>query len=496
MIQIPVISGVLGKSREAMSGVDTAWLRMENPRNLMMVAGVMVFDEKLDFERFEEVIRSRFLSHARFRQRAVQDASGAYWETDADFDLARHVHRTALPGKADKAELQALVSDLVSTPLDSTKPMWQFHYVENYGTGSAVIARIHHCYADGIALIHVMMSMTDPAPGEEPPAGTRRKGRLKKGRLKSQREDAGGLPGMGALGEMLQQFYKPAEEYLNATVKLGGDVLEQAMEVMRDPERAREYARQGMGLASELAHVTLMPDDPDTSLRGKLGVSKSVAWAEPLPLDEVKVIGKGLGCTVNDVLLSCVTGALRSHMLERGDAVDGLEIRATVPVNLRPLEESHRLGNHFGLVFLTLPVGVAHPIERLFEVHRHMNDLKGSYQAVLAYGLLAAIGLGPARLQQPLLDLFTRKATAVMTNVPGPRETIYMAGQPVREQMVWVPQNGTIGVGVSILSYDGKVQFGLITDKNIVADPQSVIDRFAGEFEQLVLATMMQPWEV
>ena len=120
-----------------------------------------------------------------------------------------------------------------------------------------------------------------------------------------------------------------------------------------------------------------------------------MAWAEPLPLDEVKVMGKALGCSINDVLLSMAAGALRDYLEEHGDPVDGVEIRAIVPVNLRPLGQGHKLGNHFGLVFLDLPIGMEHPLERLYEVRRRMRALKGSYQPVIALGLLSAVGYGP-----------------------------------------------------------------------------------------------------
>jgi diacylglycerol O-acyltransferase len=147
-------------NRERISGVDTAWLRMEQPTNLMMIVGVMMFDRKARLADVKRVLAARFLAFRRFRQRAVQDATGSWWETDEDFDMAAHVRKVSLPGKAGKEELEAMVSELASTPLDSSRPLWQFHLVDNYGGGSALITRIHHCYADGIALIQVLLSMT------------------------------------------------------------------------------------------------------------------------------------------------------------------------------------------------------------------------------------------------------------------------------------------------------------------------------------------------
>jgi len=256
-------------------------------------------------------------------------------------------------------------------------------------------------------------------------------------------------------------------------------------------------------LAAEIARLALMNDDSTTRFKGELGVSKRVAWAEPLNLDKIKAVGKVWGCSVNDVLLSAVAGALRDYLVEKGDSIPAsLEVRAIVPVNLRPSEKAARLGNFFGLVFLALPVGVANPLERLYEVRRRMNELKESYQPLLALGLLGIVGMGPNLLQQQLLDILSRKASAVMTNVPGPRQPLYLGGAHITEMMFWVPQSGRIGMGVSILSYDGRVQFGLVADRQLVADPEAVIGRleavigrFASELEKLLLFTLMSPWD-
>jgi WS/DGAT/MGAT family acyltransferase len=220
-----------------------------------------------------------------------------------------------------------------------------------------------------------------------------------------------------------------------------------------------------------------------------------VAWAEPLDLNEVKAVGRACGFTVNDVLMAAAAGALRSYMLERGADIDGTTLRATVPVNLRPLEHAKKLGNHFGLVFLDLPVGEANPIRRLEFVGECMHQLKSSRQAIVAFGLLAALGIAPPAVQSLALELLSRKATAVATNVPGPQQPLYMAGRTVREMMFWVPQTGSIGLGISILSYNGRVHFGLIADAKLIPDPDAVIRRFGPEFEKMLYLAMMGNWE-
>jgi WS/DGAT/MGAT family acyltransferase len=237
-----------------------------------------------------------------------------------------------------------------------------------------------------------------------------------------------------------------------------------------------------------------MSDDSPTRLKGTATPGKRVAWGEPLPLDVVRTVGKALDCSINDVLLTCVAGAIGEYLRAKGDDPAGKEIRAMVPVNLRPLDKVHQLGNRFGLVPLVLPIGIANPVARLFAVRARMNELKSSYQPVLAFGVLAVAGLLIKPVQAALLNLFSRKATAVMTNVPGPREPLKFAGSTIGQAMFWVPQSGDIGMGVSILSYGGGVQFGLITDRKLCPDPEAIIERFAPEFEKLLMVMLMLPW--
>jgi hypothetical protein len=166
-------------------------------------------------------------------------------------------------------------------------------------------------------------------------------------------------------------------------------------------------------------------------------------------------------------------------------------MRATVPVNLRPLEHARELGNHFGLVFLDLPVAEDNPLARVYQVSAFMEELKSSKQAMMSLGLLALLGMGPAGIQKPALELFSRKATTVLTNVPGPQEPLYMAGAQLREMMFWVPQTGSVGMGISIMSYNGRVYSGLITDDRLVPDPDNVVGSFNREFDNLLHLTML-----
>jgi hypothetical protein len=174
--------------------------------------------------------------------------------------------------------------------------------------------------------------------------------------------------------------------------------------------------------------------------------------------------------------------------------VAGKEIRAMVPVNLRPMAQAYQLGNQFGLAPVVLPIGLEHPLARVFEVRRRMGELKGSMQPLLSFALLALAGMLVKPAQDAMLSLFSRKTTAVMTNVPGPREKLKFCGATLEQPLVWVPQSGSVGLGVSILSYGGGVQFGIISDATLCPNPQAIIDQFEPEFEKLRLLTLMLPW--
>ena len=381
-------------------------------------------------------------------------------------------------GQSEQGALQQLCGELAMTPLDPARPLWQFHLIPQYDGGSALIARIHHCIGDGIALISVMMSITDG--GSDPPTRRRRE--------KQAAEDGDWLA---------RAVLEPMTDITVKAIGMYGNGVAKSLDMLANPQHlagSMDMARTGFQVLSDVAALALMPDDSPTRLKGKPAGRKVVAWSEPLPLDVVKAVGKGLGCSVNDVLLACAAGAIGGWLQDQGGDTDGQEIRAMVPVNLRPLDQAWKLGNRFGLAPLVLPVGIANPIERVYAVRRRMNDLKGSYQPLLAFGVLALSGLFIKPVQDAVLGMFAKKATAVMTNVPGPGQPLKFCGSTLRQTMFWVPASGDIGVGVSILSYGGGVQFGLITDQALCPEPQEVIDRFEPEFEALTLLTLLLPW--
>jgi diacylglycerol O-acyltransferase / wax synthase len=486
------LASSLGLEGERMSKVDTAWLRMDSPTNLMMIVGVWILRPGISLTDLQQRVRDRLLPYRRFVQLAREDAAGAHWLDDPDFRVERHVRAQGLTrqrGQSEQAALQARVAHLAMQPMNPAHPLWQFELVEHYNGGSALIARIHHCIADGIALISVMMSLVDGG-AEPPPRRTRRSG-----------PDKAGLD--AAEDWLADTLIRPLGDLTARALDLAGGGAARSLAALSTPQQslsdslgqAMDMARMGGQLASDLAALALMPDDSPTPLKGLPVGRKRVAWCQPIPLDEVKAIGKGLNCSVNDVLLSCVAGAIGQYLRARGDDPTSKEIRAMVPINLRPMEEAWKLGNRFGLVPLVLPIGLSNPIERVYAVRARMNELKGSLQPLLTFGLLSVAGLLIKPAQDAMLALFGRKTTAVMTNVPGPATKLRFCGATLEQTLFWVPQTGTVGLGVSILSYGGGVQFGVIADEALCPDPQAIIDAFEPEFAQLLAVTLMLPWE-
>ena len=454
-----------------MPSADAAWLHMDRATNLMVINSLLLFDERVDWPRVREVVAARLVDrYPRFRQRVVEAGgprAGAFWEDDPHFDPILHLHHLALPEPGDREALQELVGDLMAEPLDRAKPLWHVYLIDGYGEGCAVYVRMHHCIADGIALARVMLSLTDAQP-DAGIAGPEAAG------------EGNGGPGVGSL--------------LHAGRAAVGALVHEGFEVLQHPgAEARRLADAAETDAKALAHVFLTGSDAATALRGELGVARRVAWSEPLPLDTVKRIAHAADATVNDVLVAAMTGAFREYLQRRDSLVD--QIRAFVPFNLRPLDQPlpASLGNKFGLVFLALPVGARTPASRLRKVKRQMDEIKSSPEGAIAYGLLGAMGRTPIQVESAILDVFSAKGTAVITNVPGPREPVYLAGSPVKAVAVWAPTSGSVPLSVSIFSYNGEVTVGVMADAGLIPDPETLVEGFQSELEALARLRRPKP---
>lgn len=388
------------------------------------------------------------------------------------------------------------MSDLATQPLSRARPLWQVHIVEDYEGGGAMVVRIHHAIADGVALVGTMLSLTNSTPDAD---------------LATEMTATPDIPFTveevkaepnSALAPMVKAIARGFD--ISASIwatylDYSSTVWKAYLAMITHPSKALEYAEKGSGITAELAHLLLMSEDSRTRFKGPLSGAKRLAWTDPLALADVKAVSHACRCSINDLMLATVAGALRGYLEEKGDPTDGIELRATIPINLRPPGSEQGLGNWFGLVAVELPVGMAGPLARLAEVSRRMAALKKSYEPAVTLGLISALGSAPKILQDQLFDLLLSWMTAVITNVPGPQRPLYMAGSRWRQAMFWVPQSANIGIGVSILSFDGQLQFGLITDAAVVPDPQAIVDRFRSEFEtyaHLTLVALSAPAEV
>lgn len=474
---------------KSMSQADHFWYSMDDPVNLMIITGFWEFNDTIDYNRLYATLEAGLASFPRFRQRVVRPITRfgqPQWTEDPNYDLKSHLRRIALPGSGGKNELQKMVSQLITTPLDHTKPLWDVHLIENFSKGSVLFFRLHHCIADGIALMHVLHLMAETqenAPWPEPKAFEKR------------------FAAKRPVLFPLQTFLSSAKQVVEKGMKISAIISKEIKNISANPDSLKFWMKLGAKLPADVGAVlskyAVMKADPPTAFKGKLGVSKKMVWTKPVPLDQVKSIGKVINsATINDVLISLVTGAMRRYLMTRNTRVNDLDLKVTVPVNIRKPGTEFELGNKFSLVFLPLPVYLDDPVLRLKEVKRRMDALKVSADPYVNFGLLSAIGYLPAGLALKAARLFGDKASCVLTNVPGPKTPLYFCGKEIKNIMFWVPRSGAIGLGISIFSYNGKVAVGVASDKGLMPDPEKLLEGFEQELEELinmVAAGKMEP---
>ncbi|MCB1045267.1 MAG: wax ester/triacylglycerol synthase family O-acyltransferase [Acidobacteria bacterium] len=451
---------------EPLNNVDAAWRHMEDPSNLMMVTGVIVLEDAVPIETIKDIVSRGLSKHDRFRQKVVDVGvmKAPHWSSVGDLDWDYHLQTITLAGQDAKAEVNREVNRLMSEGLDFDYPLWQVHLIQPVGPGCAVLLRIHHCIADGMALLGVLLSLTGPSA-----------------EASLELAAVSDVENLSSSGNLFRQ----ATNVLGKASRLTSKLVRGYFDTLIHPSKILDFARVGSEGAKTTARMLMRQEDPRTLFRGELGVPKLAAWSRPVPLQKVKEIKQVTGSTVNDVLLAAMSGALRQYLVGKGESVDGLDFHAAVPVNLRDPRQRAKLGNEFGIVFLSLPVGIADPLERIFEVRRRMEELKASPEAIISFALLKAVGATPVEVQKAIVNLFGSKTTAVMTNVPGPKTHLYMAGSKIETLMFWVPQSGRVGLGVSILSYAGEVRLGVATDQGLVPDPEEIIHGFHRELDAM-----------
>ncbi len=454
----------------AMSPVDAAWYHMDGPANLATVTGILLTKERLDFEKVRAVYKRRLIGFDRFRQRVVERGfpmSTPQWEDMPNFDIDQHVHHVALPVPHDKATLTSLINDIASSPLDHEQPLWQVHVVDDVEGGSALIMRYHHCIGDGTAMMTVIQRLYDTtpaAPSRAIPVST----------AKTER---------GQVGRRLTASLDTVEHAVRKALATAGS----AIDVLAHPQQMIDKAAVVLEGAGMLVTELLKPPDPQSPFKGEFGMRKHVAWSKPVAIEDIKAIGAPSGAKVNDVLVAGMTGALRAYLKRRGVDVNHTTVRAMVPVDLRPPERAGELGNEFGLVVLDLAVASSDSMDRLATTKARMDALKRSPEAVAMLVLFNIFGRGPKPLEDVANQIFGSKASVVMTNVAGPKKTLYLAGVPIDRMMFWVPHPGKqLGMGISILSYKGMASLAVIADARLVPDPEAITTWFNREFAQML----------
>jgi WS/DGAT/MGAT family acyltransferase len=412
-----------------MNAADHAWLRMDCPENLVVIHLAFMFVAPLSLQAVRAKLEARLLPFHQFTHRAKRGWLSSQWVPDEQFHIDRHLTEMHLPEGSGGKELKAWMSGEACKPLAKDRPLWVATLVHNVEGRSALVMRVHHSLADGVSLMDLISGMTDIAEGAHYVEPARASQRLS---------------------------LTPA-----VIVRHIGSVL------------------------ADTATMLFMRKDKPSKIKGEPGKHKSVAWSDGLSLAVTRDIAHRHGATVNDVMLSIIAGALRRHLLAQGQKRIAAPVRTVIPMNMRPPGENHLLGNQFGLVGLELPVHQADPLDRLHAVRDGMTTLKKGFQGQLALALVKFAGLLPHALQQLVLGIFSRRCTVIVTNVIGPAEARSVDGVRMDELMLCVPQGMTVGVGVSIISYNDQVRIGFLVDNKLMPDCAASALAIRTCFEQL-----------
>jgi diacylglycerol O-acyltransferase len=447
---------------------------MDNPTNPMMITVALRFNGQINFNHFAEILSNLFSRYRRFRQRIVRPGGifqRPYWEDDPDLRIENHLERVNLPLPVDEAAVEELVNTKMNTPLDFTHPLWIVTLVENHPKGSIIIVRVHHCIADGISLMQVLLQMTRSSI------------------LSSEAQMPNTVPQSGVLQADGEPLVTPT---LLQTIENGGVTtsVSESKTDSSEPKSSRRTAYPNPGITdlfAAIVRIVTRPGDPPTILKGPLGNTKKAVWSEDFSIPEIKKIANCKQATINDVMMAVASGAIRRYMDFHKDKRKG-NVRAFILVNMRARSYDDELGNKFGLVFLGLPLDRNQPLERLDAIKSGMDSLKASAEYAATYLILNILGQVPEWLENLAIRILDTKGTIVATNVPGSRKQLYLAEAPIESIVAWVPQSGRIGVGLSFISYNNKLVVGLNADAKLIPDPQVFLQFLLEEYKSMELA--------
>jgi diacylglycerol O-acyltransferase / wax synthase len=451
---------------DRLTGLDASFLHLENDGAHMHVAGVMLFaGEPPDYDELVEATSRRLHLVPRYRQKLAFVPFGQgrpKWIDDPHLNLGYHIRRTALPAPGNEDQLRDLAGRVFSQPLDRDKPLWELWLVEGVASGPngprfAMLSKTHHALVDGISGVDIVSVLfdtaVDPTPSADEPAAWLARPEPPRAQM---------------LVEALLE---------RATVP--GEVLRSMRAMVRGPRRVASAAKDSLVGLGAMAWAGLRPP-PDSPYNGRIGPHRRFTWVRT-SLDDVKAVKNELGGTVNDVVLAIVTGALRRHLARRGVELSDSVLRAMVPVSVRAEAERGALGNRVAAMMAPLPVGEPDARRRLEIVSESMESVKRSGQAVGAQVLTNLSGFAPPTVMSQAARLVStaRLFNLVVTNVPGPQIPLYLMGRQLVDVFPMVPLARGQALGVAIMSYNGRMNFGLVGDYDAMAD----IEELAIDFE-------------
>jgi diacylglycerol O-acyltransferase / wax synthase len=440
-------------SSDRLTGLDASFLHLEDAASHMHVAGVMIFEgEPPPYEDLLEAIERRLGLVPRYRQRLafVPFSQGRpKWVDDSHLNLRYHVRATALPSPGSEQQLKELAGRVFAQQLDRDKPLWEIWLVDGLeGDRFAMLSKTHHALVDGISGVDIMSVLFDTAV--EPAAPTDTGERWLPRPLPSRAQ---------LLGEALVE---------RATIP--GELVRSVRAVLRGPRRIAEGVRDAAVGVGAMAWAGLNPAPP-TPYNRSIGPHRRFTWVRA-NLADMKAIKDELGGTVNDVVLATIAGALGKHLRRRGQNTDGTELKAMVPVSVRADVERGALGNRVAAMMAPLPVWCEDPVARLDIVREELKGLKSSGQAVGAQVLTDLSGFAPATVMGQASRVMARQRffNLVITNVPGPQIPLYLAGRRMIDPFPMVPLAKHQALGVALLSYAGRINFGLVGDFDLMWD--------------------------
>jgi WS/DGAT/MGAT family acyltransferase len=457
---------------ERLSAQDTSFLLLERPGLYMHVASTQIYDlgplenehGGVDFEQIKRFIGSVLYRIPRYRQklRWVSFESTPVWVDDAEFELDYHVRHSGLPKPGSDSQLKRLAARIMAQHLDRERPLWEIWVVEGLEGGRfALISKIHHCMIDatsGVDISQILQSPTQDREIHEPPLFIPRR-----------------PPGTGevwrdsiarSLGTPIRAI-RGLDHFRRETENLVGELTVRAR-ALRDTLIAQNLP------ASR------------TPINGKISPHRVFDWWI-LPLADVKAVRRALDCTVNDVVLTVVTGAIREYMIRRLVDPDGLDFRVQAPVSVRPdegEEEQGRFGNQVSAWLLRLPLEAADMREQLAKIRETTGHLKESKQALGVDMMMSLMEMMPTGLLSLGAQAASGSMNSIVTNVPGPQFPLYLLGAEMRALFPQVPLLHNVGLAIALISYNGRVCWGFNADPQLIPDLGTFVQLVRDSFEQ------------